>query len=60
MTEKKVIDEPIVVPKPEPKLIRIKPVPGVYVQGVPAMPMEVDEARAKELLAYTPPAFVKA
>lgn len=56
MTANKVVDVPIVVPK----LIKIIPVPGVYIQGVPAVPQEVDPQRAKELLAYTPPAFVKA
>lgn len=43
-----------------PKKIKLVPVPGSYVQGIPAVPMEVSPERAKELLAYSPPAFKKA
>jgi hypothetical protein len=45
---------------PAPKLVKLIPVPGRYIQGVPAAPMEVSPERARELLAYTPAAFKKA
>ena len=47
------------IPKPA-RTIKLIPVPGRYIQGVPAKPMEVSPERAKELLAYTPAAFKKA
>lgn len=60
MTDKKTlaVDEEIIPPKP--KTIKLIPVPGAYIQGVPAVPMEVSPERAKELLAYHPAAFKKA
>ena len=51
------VDKPAAKP---PRTIKLIPVPGAYIQGVPAVPMEVSEERAKELLAYSPPAFKKA
>ena len=51
------VDKPAAKPT---RTIKLIPVPGAYIQGVPAVPMEVSEERAKELLAYSPPAFKKA
>ncbi len=39
------------------KTVRIYPVPGVSIMGVPAIEQDVTEAEAKRLLAYQPPAF---
>lgn len=37
--------------------VRIYPVPGAYLVGVPAIEQEVSEAEAKRLLKYDPPIF---
>jgi hypothetical protein len=42
------------------KLVHLEPVEGNYIGGVPAVPMDVTEAEAAELLAWSPPAFVVA
>ena len=41
-----------------PPLVRIIPVPGRYIVGVPDVAQDVSPEKAQELLAYTPPAFV--
>lgn len=55
-----VSDKPAKAEPRPPRMVRIVPVPGAFIQGVPAVEQEVDPERAKELLAYTPPAFKKA
>ena len=40
--------------------VRLVPVSGRYIPGVPAIAMTVSASRAAELLAYTPAAFVEA
>lgn len=42
---------------PPRRLTRLYPTAHSYIPGVPAIEQDVDEARAAELLAYTPPAF---
>ena len=42
-----------------PSLVRLNPVPGRYIPGVPDVAQDVSPERAAELLAYTPAAFVK-
>lgn len=44
--------------KEAPEKVRLIPVPGRYIPGVPDTVQEVSPERAAELLAYTPPAFV--
>jgi len=46
--------------KPVARTVKIIPVPGAYITGVPAVPQEVTPERAKELMAYRPTAFKKA
>ena len=49
------IDMDSKVPKGKVRLI---PVPGYYIPGVPDVVQDVSPKRAEELLAYTPRAFV--
>lgn len=60
MTDKKTLPVEEDIAPPKPRTIKLIPVPGVYIPGVPAMPQDVSPERAKELLAYTPAAFKKA
>ena len=46
--------------KPKKGKVRILPVPGRYIPGVPDVPQDVEPEVADELLAYTPAAFVLA
>jgi hypothetical protein len=39
------------------KTVHIFPAEGAYIPGVPAIEQDVDAETAKELLAYSPPAF---
>lgn len=41
-----------------PKLVHLEPTGDAFIPGVPAVPMDVTEAEADTLLAWTPPAFV--
>lgn len=41
----------------KPKTVRLYPVEGVSIPGVPSQECEVTEAEAAELLAYIPAAF---
>jgi hypothetical protein len=38
--------------------VRILPVPGWYIPGVPDVPQDLDPEEAAVLLSYTPAAFV--
>jgi hypothetical protein len=44
--------------KPETDKVRLVPVPGRFIPGVPDVAQDVDPETAAELLAYTPAAFV--
>ena len=37
--------------------MRVIPVPGRYIPGVPDIPQDLDPEEAARLLAYSPPAF---
>jgi hypothetical protein len=39
------------------KTVRLYPVPGAYIAGVPAVVTDASAEEAQRLLAYTPPAF---
>ena len=39
------------------EMVKLDPVPGVYIEGVPAVPCEVTAKEAEVLLGYSPPAF---
>ena len=39
------------------KMVHLYPTSGFYIPGVPAVEQDVDAETAKELLAYSPPAF---
>jgi hypothetical protein len=45
-------------PEAAPAKVRLIPVPGVYIPGVPTIPMEVDPETAAGYLSYRPAAFV--
>ena len=42
------------------KTVHLEPTDSAYIPGVPAVPMDVTEEEAAELLAWSPPAFVVA
>ncbi len=42
---------------PSEKTVRLYPTGTAYIDGVPAVVIDVSPERAKELLAYFPPAF---
>jgi hypothetical protein len=44
--------------KPKKGMVRVLPVPGWYIPGVPDLPQDVEPEVAAELLSYTPAAFV--
>lgn len=44
--------------KPPRGKVRLLPVPGYYIPGVPDVPLDVDPDVAAEYLSYRPPAFV--
>lgn len=44
-------------PKTRVGKVKLYPVPGAYIPGVPAQECEVSAKEAERLLAYTPPAF---
>ena len=44
--------------KAEPA-VRIYPLPGAYIPGVPHIEQEVSPEEAERLLAYQPPAFAR-
>ena len=46
--------------KPPKGTVRILPVPGYYIPGIPNVPQDVDPETAAELCSYTPVAFVLA
>lgn len=42
------------------KTVHLEPTGSAYIPGVPAVPMDLPEDEAAELLAWSPPAFVVA